>query len=246
MELPFGKKKDEISDIPELPPLDLSQVPSGPPLTGAPQRLENYEQAGLTPGAPPTQLPPAPLAPMAPPGPMAPPAMPVPPPPAPLPYPEAPLPPAPPGAPSATHVTLMTQDVEKIAEDIIDEKWTKLVGEMNEIKNWKDTAAKQMDEVKGSLSKLDSKINDVQKAILGKVGEYNQSIKDVNVELKAMSKVFEKIMPTFTDNVKRLSSIPKSRAAPKVVVPKIKVVAPRPKKVKKAPKKRGRPKKKKR
>ncbi len=190
----FGKRKKEenLSDIPELPPLDLDQVPTGPPLTGAPERLEAAETSQLIPGAPPMMPPPAPSPPLTTLQP------------SPVPFMEAPSPPSP---PSVDHVRLMTEDVEKIAEDIIDEKWTKLVGELNEIKNWKDTVAGQIDEVKESISKLDTKINDVQKAILGKVGEYNQSIKDVNVELKAMSKVFEKVLPTFTDNVKKLSEI---------------------------------------
>lgn len=218
--LPFGKKKEELSDIPELPPLDLDQVPSGPPVTGAPQRLEAAEQAQLTPGAPPTALPTPPPAPM--------------PPSSPIPYAE-PTAPSPPLGSGKDHIALMTEDIEKIAEDIIEEKWTKLVGEVNEIKNWKDNVAKHIEETKGALDKLDTKINDVQKAILGKVGEYNQSIKDVNVELKAMSKVFEKILPTFTDNVKKLSAL---RARPKVT--KVTTIT----KTVTKKKKRGRPKKK--
>lgn len=210
----FGKKKreDDFGDIPDLPPLDLDQIPGGPPVRGAPQRFARAEQAGLQPA-----------------GPQLPPAAPLPPPPqaqdyftdtsqdmysssqpypapAPLSFAEAPAPPAPEAA-GKDHVTLMTEDIEKIAEDIVDEKWTKLVGELNEIKNWKEAINEQVKEVKDAVSKLDSKLGDVQKAILGKVGEYNSSLKDVNVELKAMSKVFEKILPTFTDNIKKLSSI---------------------------------------
>ncbi len=232
----FGKKKDELSDIPQLPPLDLSQVPSGPPLAGATQRLAAAEASRLTPGGPianpqmnPTNPIPAQAGPIGPAG-QLPPApspgpnnlpgaspyslSPVPPQPAiPFMQPQVPMAPSAPRGPS-DHVTLMTEDIEKIAEEIIDQKWSRLVGEVNEIKNWKEGVAGEITEFKNLISKIDAKIDSVQKAMISKVSEYNDSIKDVNVELKAMGQVFEKILPTFTDNVKKLSEITDRASSP--------------------------------
>ena len=41
--------------------------------------------------------------------------------------------------------------------------------------------------------------------MIGKVDEYNKSLGDVNVEIQAMGKVFQKLIPEFTENVKKLS-----------------------------------------
>ncbi|MBI1969996.1 hypothetical protein HYS48_04850, partial [Candidatus Woesearchaeota archaeon] len=40
-----------------------------------------------------------------------------------------------------------------------------------------------------------------------KIGNYDQSIKDVSTEIRALEKVFQKILPGFVENVNELSRI---------------------------------------
>jgi hypothetical protein len=47
-------------------------------------------------------------------------------------------------------------------------------------------------------------------SILGKVSEYDHNIVNLGVEIKAMEKVFQKILPTLTDSVNELSRISKT------------------------------------
>ena len=49
----------------------------------------------------------------------------------------------------------------------------------------------------------------LHKGILGKVGEYDQNLTNLGAEIKAMEKVFSKILPTFTENVNELSRLAK-------------------------------------
>jgi len=135
--------------------------------------------------------------------------------------PSAPLPPPPPPpspnqggfddmeAPESNsgNMELVTEDIEKIAEGIIDEKWDKISASLDELKTWKKNIENQVNSLKDTVNKMDTKLSDTQKAIVSKVNDYNSSLSDVNVELKAMSKVFDKVLPTFTDNVKKLSVI---------------------------------------
>jgi hypothetical protein len=58
--------------------------------------------------------------------------------------------------------------------------------------------------------------------MIGKVDEYNKSLGGVNVEIQAMGKVFEKIIPQFTDNVNRLSEIVDKKSVSKPVMSEIK------------------------
>lgn len=137
----------------------------------------------------------------------------------PMDQPMAPLPPppAPPSAsspsldevpvPDSSNMEMVTEDIEKIAENIIDEKWQKISATINEVEAWKKDVENQINSLKSSIDKMDSKVADTQKAMLSKVNDYNKTLTDVNVELKAMSKVFDKVLPTFTDNVKKLSTI---------------------------------------
>jgi predicted nucleic acid-binding Zn-ribbon protein len=103
----------------------------------------------------------------------------------------------------------MTEDIEKITESIISEKWGKLSSELKNMMEWKNELSKQLDSYKKKVEDLDNKLAQTQTAMIGKVDEYNKSIGDVNVEIQAMGKVFEKLIPEFTNNVKELSEIVK-------------------------------------
>ncbi|MDP6845780.1 MAG: hypothetical protein QF460_02400 [Candidatus Nanoarchaeia archaeon] len=114
-----------------------------------------------------------------------------------------------PAPPSGAGVSqeLLTEDIEKIAESIIGEKWNRVKDELDSVTSWKTEIDVQVKEFKSQLEALDKKVSDAQNAMLGKVDEYNKSLQGVNVEIQAMGKVFEKIIPQFTDNVNRLSDM---------------------------------------
>jgi len=108
---------------------------------------------------------------------------------------------------------LLTEDIEKIAESIIDEKWEKVKGEFDDLKTWKVDLDVQVKGFKSQLDTLSKRVDDAQNAMLGKVEEYNKSLGGVNVEIMAMGKVFEKIIPQFTENVNKLSELVDRKAS---------------------------------
>jgi predicted nucleic acid-binding Zn-ribbon protein len=103
------------------------------------------------------------------------------------------------------HAELMTEDIEKIVDSMIEEKSSKLKDELNNLTSWKEDLTKQVGDFKKQLEDLNQKFSDTQNAMVGKVEEYNKSIGDVNVEIQAMGKVFQRLIPEFTENVKKLS-----------------------------------------
>ncbi len=107
------------------------------------------------------------------------------------------------------HTELMTEDIEKITESIISEKWDKINTELKNMTDWKNELTKQLDSYKKKVEDLENKLSETQTAMIGKVDEYNKSIGNVNIEIQAMGKVFEKLIPEFTSNVKELSEIVK-------------------------------------
>ena len=130
-------------------------------------------------------------------------------------YPEAPampppgpgeMPPpmgAPPGA--AAHVD--SERIEEIAEAIIDEKWEDIAKNINKIIEWKDSVEAKISGLEDDFNKLKLDFDKLHSSILGKVGEYDQHILNVGTEIKAMEKVFQKILPTLTENVSQLSRV---------------------------------------
>ena len=45
---------------------------------------------------------------------------------------------------------------------------------------------------------------------MGKISQYDSNITDVGTEIKAMEKVFQKILPNLTENVNKLDRMTKS------------------------------------
>jgi hypothetical protein len=99
--------------------------------------------------------------------------------------------------------------IEEMAETIIDEKWDELIKNINKIVDWKDKTEARLTRMEQEMKDLRDSFDKLHKAIIGKISEYDQNIINVGTEIKAMERVFQKILPTFTENVNELSRITK-------------------------------------
>ncbi len=96
---------------------------------------------------------------------------------------------------------------EELVESIIDEKWEELMKDINKVIDWKNRTEARVAKVEQKIDDLKDRFDQLHKAIIGKVGEYDKHILDVGTEIKALEKVFQKVLPQFADNVKELSII---------------------------------------
>lgn len=103
-----------------------------------------------------------------------------------------------------------TERIEEIAEAIIDEKWEILVKDIHKIVEWKDNMDSKMSKVESEVSDIKEDFDKLHKAIISKIDEYDKNLSDVGSEIKAMNQVFQKILPTFTENISTLSRITKT------------------------------------
>ncbi|MFA6088570.1 MAG: hypothetical protein WC755_01780 [Candidatus Woesearchaeota archaeon] len=99
--------------------------------------------------------------------------------------------------------------IEELAEAIIDEKWNELVKSIEKIAEWKERTESRLDRIEEAMESMKSQFSDLHKGVLGKIGEYDNNITDIGSEIKALEKVFQKILPTFTENVNELTRITK-------------------------------------
>jgi DNA-binding transcriptional MerR regulator len=97
--------------------------------------------------------------------------------------------------------------IEEMAEAIIDEKWEELVKSINKIIEWKDKMEGRITKIEQELKDTKTSFDQLHNSIIGKINEYDKNIVNVGTEVKAMGKVFEKVMPTFTENVSELKRI---------------------------------------
>lgn len=99
------------------------------------------------------------------------------------------------------------EDTEELIEAIIDEKWNDLMSDINKVISWKESTESRITKMEQHVDDIKHQFEELHKAIIGKVGEYDQHILDVGAEVKAMEKVFAKVLPAFTDNVAELGRI---------------------------------------
>jgi len=101
-------------------------------------------------------------------------------------------------------------ETEAIAEQIIEEKWQELQKDLAKITEWKDLIGSRMDKLEQSVTDMKSDLDGLHKAIVARIGEYDKTLMDVGTEIKAMEKVFQKVLPELTGNIQELSRITKT------------------------------------
>lgn len=105
---------------------------------------------------------------------------------------------------------------EELVEAIIEEKWSELIKDVNKIVEWKNKMESKISELEIQLETLKDSFSDLNKAVVGKVNDYDKHILEVGSDIKAMEKVFSKVLPTFTENINELSRITnKMKGGPK-------------------------------
>ncbi|MBI5389593.1 hypothetical protein HZB01_04405 [Candidatus Woesearchaeota archaeon] len=100
-----------------------------------------------------------------------------------------------------------TEHIEEIAEAIIDEKWDALLKNIDKIVDWKNETEQRIAKLEQKMTDLHTSFEQLHTAIVGKIGEYDEHILQVGNQLKSMETVFQKVLPSFTENVHELSRI---------------------------------------
>jgi len=153
-----------------------------------------------------------------------------------MPAPEAALPepamPAPTAYPAPTEMApayeeyqpQQTTDIETIndiAEQIVEEKTDAIKNQIRDFTRFKDELALEVDKINERLSRIENTFNELQMAILKRIGEYGEDIKNISKEMHATQDSFSKVIDPLTDNVNALQEITgKSAPAPEKAKPK--------------------------
>ena len=101
-------------------------------------------------------------------------------------------------------------DIEEVAEAIIDEKWEEIEEGLKVVIEWKEQTETKIQQIEQRIKELGNNLSNLQKSMLGKISDYDKNIMDVGTEMKAMEKIFQKILPGLTESVNKLDRITKS------------------------------------
>jgi len=95
--------------------------------------------------------------------------------------------------------------IEELVEAVVEEKWVDLVKDVNKIIEWKSNVESDTASIRQEIEDLKSSFSELQKNILSKVDEYDRNVVKVSTNIKAMENVFQKAIPTFTENINELA-----------------------------------------
>ena len=97
--------------------------------------------------------------------------------------------------------------IEEISESIIQEKWEEVMKNIGNIPLWKEKVNTEILSIKQEVIRTQQRFDNLEKAILGKISRYDDSVRDLGSEMKALEKVFERILTPLTTNIKELTKI---------------------------------------
>lgn len=97
--------------------------------------------------------------------------------------------------------------MQELAESIVQEKWEDLVRNIGDINLFKEKVRTDITSIKQEIIRTQERFENMERALLGRVTEYNKNINMIGTEMKALEKVMEKIVEPMTDNIKELQKI---------------------------------------
>ena len=97
--------------------------------------------------------------------------------------------------------------IHEITEAIVNERWEELMSSIGNIAIWKERTDSNILSMKQEIIRANNRVENMQNAILGKVKDYDEGLRNVGTEMRALEKVFERILEPMTSNIKELERI---------------------------------------
>lgn len=97
--------------------------------------------------------------------------------------------------------------IAETVEKVIEERWEQLLDKVNKVAAWKEKQDAHINMIAEDIVTMKDGVEKLEKRLINKVESYDKNILDVNSEIKALEKVFQKITPTLVNNVNELTKI---------------------------------------
>jgi DNA-binding transcriptional MerR regulator len=99
------------------------------------------------------------------------------------------------------------ETINEVADQIVDEKTSKMKKQITSLIKFKEDAQLEIERVSKQLAKIESTMNELQMAIIGKIGEYGKDIQNISREMSTTQESFSKVLNPLTDNIRELQKI---------------------------------------
>lgn len=98
-------------------------------------------------------------------------------------------------------------EIQRVLEEIIQEKWRESEKVINELHEWRAVVNTKLKEFDTRISEFNSRV-DALNTVLGQKAEaFNETMQNVDTEIKALEKALGRLVPTLSDNISELKSL---------------------------------------
>ena len=109
--------------------------------------------------------------------------------------------------PAPVKTTPDVNEIERILEEIVDERWKDVTGKFSSLETSRAKDETRINELDKRVTELARRLDEISSVVMTKVDEYKKTMEDVDVEIKALEKVMEKLVPSMTEQVKELKDV---------------------------------------
>jgi len=99
------------------------------------------------------------------------------------------------------------ETINDIAEQIAEEKNVKLKKQISSLAKFKDEINSETQRISNRLTKIEGVFNELQIAVLRKIGDYGKDIQNIAKEMHTTQDSFSKILNPLAENIKELKKI---------------------------------------
>lgn len=97
--------------------------------------------------------------------------------------------------------------LEELIEEIVDEKWRSIEGEMDRMKKGFVKLQDQIDFLKQRVDEVENKQEEKKEELKGMIQDSSQKMEKIEGRIGSVEKAFKEFLPSLTENVRSLSEI---------------------------------------
>lgn len=99
------------------------------------------------------------------------------------------------------------ETINDIAEQIVEEKNIELKKQISAFTEFKDSLSLEVEKINERITRMENVFNELQIAILKKIGGYGESLQNIEKEMHMTQNSFSKVLNPLTDNIREMQKI---------------------------------------
>jgi ElaB/YqjD/DUF883 family membrane-anchored ribosome-binding protein len=101
----------------------------------------------------------------------------------------------------------LVNELQRVIEEIIEEKWTGVEDKLNALDMWKVKVESKVDELSSRVTELNARIDEFSKGMVKKTEDYQSTMEEVGTEMEAVEKLMGKLVPSLAEEIKELRNV---------------------------------------